>query len=157
MEYSELKTPHKTVIATWGVSNTGKSDTLVKVFDLIQQNYPNAIYNIKYPSHTGNINAVIDIINIHGISVKVGIESQGDPNSRIFTSIDEFVAINCDIILCATRTRGDTVCKVSLLTQNGYREIWITNYLLYSNWQNINQLAAQHHFELFVEVLNGNI
>lgn len=38
----------------------------------------------------------------------IGIESQGDPCSRIFQTIPFFVKLGCDIIICATRTRGAT-------------------------------------------------
>jgi hypothetical protein len=47
--------------------------------------------------------------------VKVGIESQGDPNSRLFNSLDHFVKIGCKVIVCATRSRGATVEAVNSL------------------------------------------
>jgi hypothetical protein len=47
--------------------------------------------------------------------VKVGIESQGDPNSRLFNSLGHFVKIGCKVIVCATRSRGATEEAVNSL------------------------------------------
>ncbi|MDI9319952.1 MAG: hypothetical protein QM530_05685 [Phycisphaerales bacterium] len=56
--------------------------------------------------------------------IKIGIESQGDPNSRVFVSIPIFVNLNCDLILCATRTRGATVQIIEGL-KNDFQINWI--------------------------------
>jgi hypothetical protein len=47
------------------------------------------------------------MINVKGFSI--GIESQGDPNSRLKQSLNDFAKNKCDIIFCAARTRGMTV------------------------------------------------
>ena len=47
--------------------------------------------------------------------VKVGIVSQGDPNSRLFKNLDRFVKIGCKVIVCVTRSRGATFEAVSYL------------------------------------------
>ena len=47
--------------------------------------------------------------------LKVGMESQGDPNSRLFNSLDHFVKIGCKVIVCATRSRGATLEAVNSL------------------------------------------
>jgi hypothetical protein len=92
----------KTVIALYGPANTGKSSTVKKVYELLKAKYPNAPVTHEIIHHD-----VRAIIKINGHSI--GIESQGDPGSRIFTSISLFVQEECDIIVCATRTRGQTV------------------------------------------------
>ena len=43
--------------------------------------------------------------------VKIGVESQEDPKE----SLDLFVRIGCDVIICATRTRGAAVDAVNAL------------------------------------------
>ena len=51
---------------------------------------------------------------IHGVNGKlVGIETQGDPNSRLKESLSYFLAEKCDIIFCACRTSGMTVTWVN--------------------------------------------
>ncbi len=41
--------------------------------------------------------------------VLVGIETQGDPSSRLEESIELFIKEKCKIIVCASRTSGMTV------------------------------------------------
>lgn len=99
----------KQVLALYGTANSGKSTTLRKLFDLVQRAYPKAHIKIIHP-------VVVDftvIIEIDG--VLIGIESQGDPGSRLAQSIEVFKKRGCIIIVCATRTRGGTVAIVKAL------------------------------------------
>ena len=58
-------------------------------------------------------------------ATKIGIESRGDPSNRLPESLLEFVAIGCNIIICATRTSGGTVDAVDdLKTAQGHEIIW---------------------------------
>jgi ABC-type multidrug transport system ATPase subunit len=92
----------KTVIGLYGPANAGKSATLRKVYELLKAKHPNAPVTHEIINHD-----VRAIFNINGH--RIGLESQGDPGSRIFTSISLFVREECEIIVCATRTRGQTV------------------------------------------------
>jgi hypothetical protein len=58
--------------------------------------------------------------------VKFGIESQGDPNSRLFKNLDRFVKIGCKVIVCATRSRAATVEAVNSLSGE-FRIEWFPN------------------------------
>ena len=51
--------------------------------------------------------------------VKIGVESQEDPKE----SLDLFVRIGCDVIICATRTRGAAVDAVNAL--QGFDVQWL--------------------------------
>ncbi|MEG0468140.1 MAG: hypothetical protein RR551_07660, partial [Mucinivorans sp.] len=80
-----------------------------------------------YPStvliNDGDIKATVDIGG-----VLVGIESQGDPNSRMQQSMDDFVAMGCHIIVAACRTKCGTYDKIiDLNTSYGYDIIWAAN------------------------------
>jgi len=98
----------KTIIALRGVAKQGKSASIKMAYALLKDAYPNAQVEELY---IGVDIAVVITIN----GVKVGIESQGDPNSRQFRSLDHFVSIGCKVIICATRSRGDTVDAVNAL------------------------------------------
>ena len=68
---------NRTIIAVRGVANQGKSASIKIVYSLLRELYPAAKIE--------ELNIGVDItvvITIDG--VKVGIESQGDPNSRLF-------------------------------------------------------------------------
>ena len=107
----------KKVIALRGCSNIGKSNTIKKSYELLSTKYPNA----------GKDHEISDvdirvILTIHG--VKVGIESQGDPGGRLAKSLRLFVNFGCKVIVCATRTRGQTVDAVNEL-ESSYEILWI--------------------------------
>jgi GTPase SAR1 family protein len=93
----------KKIIGLFGAAKVGKSTTINKVYDILTQKY-------DYTENGQSLLQYKDIrvvIVINGI--KIGIESQGDPNSRLKESLDIFVKAGCDIIVCATRTSGMTV------------------------------------------------
>lgn len=107
----------KTLIALRGTANQGKSASIKEAYLLLKQAYPNAIVEEIWIS--------VDItiaITING--AKVGIESQGDPNSRLFPSLKHFAKIGCNVIICATRTRGGTVDFVDTLKKQ-YSIQWL--------------------------------
>jgi len=110
---SPMKTKH--AFALYGAANVGKSATIKKVFALLTDAFPNASVQTI---HTGNDITVI--IEIHGVFI--GIESQGDPGSRLAESLERF-KVKCSIIVCATRTRGGTVTAVENL-QPEFTVIW---------------------------------
>ncbi len=67
---------NNTIIAVYGSANKGKSDSIKRACKLILESYPNAVSDIK--SEGGDILLTISIGDI-----KIGFESQGDPNCRI--------------------------------------------------------------------------
>lgn len=149
-----LQTMKKTIIANWGHAQQGKSDTVKRVARIILDNYPTATTDPTAIDFSVDIKVVITIDKI-----KIGIESQGDPNSRLFESLKEFAKINCDLIICSTRTSGGTVDAVSALhASDNYEIIWATNYR--SNEKNqdtLNNLSARQIFELIQNLLTNKI
>ena len=107
----------KSIVAVRGSANSGKSSSVKEALSLLKSKYPMAVVEERFVGVDITI-----VITING--VKVGIESQGDPNSRLFASLKTFVKIGCHIIVCATRTRGATVNAVDALSAT-YRIHWI--------------------------------
>lgn len=144
----------KTVIANSGGAKQGKSGTIKKIIQLILDKYPNAKTNPLKISYHGDVKVLIEIDNI-----KIGIESQGDPNSRIFESLKKFASVDCDLIICATRTSGATVKAVnSLRKSHGYDIIWVTNYRSANkDTELLNELSANHILELVERLINNTI
>lgn len=101
--------PH--LFALQGIGNCGKSDTLIRLFHALQTKYALATTQALY-------NGTKDIaVIMRGVkNLVVGIESQGDPNSRLQQSLPAFAGANCDIIFCACRTSGMTVGWVNALS-----------------------------------------
>ncbi len=140
----------KTVIAIKGLSERGKSDTIKRLRHLINSSYKTTetVYE-----DSGDIKVIIQLK-----SIKVGIESQGDPNSRQPKSIDDFIKAQCDIIICTCRTKNDTKRAVLNTKNVGYRIIWGTNYRSSSaSHTDLNEISAKHFLELFNQIISGII
>lgn len=144
----------KTIFANWGHAQQGKSDTVKRIAQEITNAYPTAMINPVAIDYSGDIQVIITIGKI-----KIGIESQGDPNSRIFASLSKFSSDNCDIIVCSTRTSGATVDAVSALhDSHGYDIVWVTNHRSREKPQaTLNEISAKHIFGLIQQVLSGTL
>lgn len=143
---------NKTIIAVYGRAQEGKSTTIKNVVSIFEA-YPFA--SVTYLQKGEDILATIDLGGI-----KVGAESQGDPNSRMFyvNTVEELIKVhNCDIVLCATRTEGMTVKKVdSLADSYGYHTLWKSSYYTPSlNHSILNKIAAEEIVELIHSLIAG--
>lgn len=140
INYKEIKM--KKIIALKGKGNSGKTQTIRKVFnELCAQDKDT---KVEILIDNADIKAIVTIKGI-----KIGIESQGDPNSRLKDSLNEFSKKDCDIIVCATRTSGMTVEWVKNL--DGFTPIWINQIIgVKSLIEQINEVKA---LEILSEVL----
>lgn len=140
----------KTVFAIWGHAQQGKSSTVKRLAQEITSAYPSAITSPAKINYSSDIQVIITIGKI-----KIGLESQGDPNSRLFESLVQFSSIHCDIIICTTRTSGATVNAVNALqASHDYDIVWTTNYR--SNAKNqttLNDISAKQIFGLIQQVI----
>ena len=106
------------VIANSGKEKQGKSTSIREVFNQLSVLYPSTVI-----IDDGDIKATIMIGD-----VLVGIESQGDPYSRMQQSMDDFVAMGCNVIVAACRTKWGTYDKITELnTTHSYDIIWAAN------------------------------
>ena len=139
---------NKLVIANNGAGNKGKSSSIKNFFDKLQSKYPNEVITCKKGEE---IKATLRINNI-----MIGIESEGDPNSRIFDSLDDFVEDNCDIIVVACRTRGGTYDKVKSLENEGYKIKWLSNERSTdkSKHDELNDQYAEKIFNMIEDIIN---
>jgi hypothetical protein len=149
-----------TLIAIYGRKNEGKTATIIQVCRIIQRNFPNAVFAPPFDplNDTEDIQHVIEIGPF-----RIGVESQGDPDSRIFAenSITSFATgeNRCHVIICATRTKGDTVNFVSDFDQNyGYDIMWLSSHYAPSlNHRVVNDIAANNIVELVQAALLGRL
>lgn len=154
---------NKTIIAIYGRQNEGKSETIKKVCELLIANFPNAVANPLAINYYGDI-----LVTIQLGAVKIGIESQGDPNSRMLyeDTIRKLADVNldptlggCDIIICATRTEGKTVDKVdAIANQYNYHTIWKSSYYTpHLNTTVLNRMAAEEVIEIIKAIIVGQL
>lgn len=87
------------------------------LIEMIKVEYPSAAFEeTKF-----KVDITI-VITING--KKVGIETQGDPNSRLGASLKHFIEIGCKVIICASRSYGSTVELVNAAADSGYQVKW---------------------------------
>ncbi len=143
----------KTVIAIIGGGGTGKTQTIKKTIQVIQNRFPKS--HVEILIYGVDIKVVITIKNII-----IGIESYGDPLiERLSESLSDFAKKHCDIIICATRTKGDAVTAIdNMHNKNNYDIIWAANYVSYEKSQpDLNQLSAEHIVDLIDKLLTNQI
>ena len=136
----------KQIFGLYGTSNVGKSETIKNVYRKLTEKYSDFIFQKDFEPIVANEGDICVIIIINGKII--GIESQGDPNSRIFESLPVFAKFNCDIILCSTRTRGATVDEVEKL-KGDYNIKWIKK----NHSENANNYTSDND-KLATEILD---
>lgn len=100
------------LFALQGTSCSGKTSVLCSLIDEIKNSYKNANVQIICKRHkTLDIAVIITLPD----GRKIGIETQGDPGSRLMKTLKVFQNENCEIIYCPTRTKGMTVDWVNAL------------------------------------------
>lgn len=107
----------KTLIALWGPANCGKTATIKRVYELFKSKYKDA--EILHCDFSRRDFVVIFIIQ----GTKIGVASQGDPNSKLPANLKLFLNEKCKVIICATRTWGQTVEEVKRLNKQ-YKIFW---------------------------------
>lgn len=142
----------KTILALWHSGSKGKTQTLRELAILLLKNYPtfSPIYPITSSISSSDIHDFRLVVKINGIII--GIETQGDPNTNLKGRLLDLVnTYNCDIILCTSRTRGETVAAVEHIHNTfGYQTVWTSTYQVENRFQDtlVNQLKAKHLLDL---------
>lgn len=119
----------KLIIANRGAGNIGKTASIKNVFTTLYAKYA-ATTKIYEPNNIADLpKSWVDVKAIMKIgNVLVGIESQGDPGSRMQESVKHFIKKGCEIILVACRNQGDTINTITNLEKHrGYTVLWLQN------------------------------
>jgi len=136
------------IIANIGTENKGKSTSIKEVFYLLSKRYP---HNVTKLIDNGDIEATIEVKG-----KLVGIESQGDPNSRIFETLPELVNMGCEIIVCACRTSGGTKDLVEeTCRDNNYTLIYSAN--ARTSADNLLELLNRSYAHAIVKLIESQI
>jgi hypothetical protein len=111
---------------------------------MLTDKHPNALIEHNHATK-GDVRIVLLIEG-----VKIGVESQEDPKP----GLDLFLRIGCDVIICATRTRGAAVDAVNAL--QGFDLQWLEQEeQSQPNEQILRSLAMARQIVEKVEVLIG--
>ena len=148
---------NKLVIANVGKGSQGKSTSIKEVLRYLLKNGARELEGVRIGSFAEDIKT---IVTYRG--VKIGIESQGDPNSRIFESLPDFANQKCDIIICACRTYGKTNEEVKKLSNEGYNVLFFSNPRFEENYDpkaflNFNKEYAKMVKNIIDKRINGEL
>lgn len=130
------------IYALQGKRDCGKTSTLKEVFVQLQKKYPSAKVNFLIPGRGGDIKVTMEI-SINNKKLLVGIETQGDPNSRLNQSLHDFIQMGCDIIFCAARTSGMTVNAVKHYASLSHSVTFVQKVMVQQNFNQVNIQQAQ--------------
>ncbi|WP_196893443.1 hypothetical protein [Aureivirga marina] len=147
----------RTIITIYGRANEGKSETIKKVFKNLFIEFPQAKLIKEKFKDSNDIYKVIKIDNI-----VIGFESEGDPKSRGLKTLSELAnekiqneKKGCDIIICASRSKGETVHNVlNVAKEHEYNVIWISSFFSRQlNTEFLNKRASEN----IIEIIKGLI
>lgn len=100
------------IIVLQGLNNCGKTSTINILYRNILREFEK-VEIVRSPRIGKEINAILDING-----VLLGIVSEGDIARNIAYYLSDFLANNCKVVICATRSRGKTVDAVKSCATN---------------------------------------
>lgn len=141
-----------TIIGIWNASGKGKSSTILSLANYLMKMYPShkVIYCNKNPTAL-----TIDFRLILEIKGEIyALESMGDPNSGLEIRLDEImITYKPDVLVCATRTRGNTVLAVqNIKTKYSSDLIWSSTYQTSHSHSLVNDAKAEHLHDLMAKL-----
>lgn len=141
-----------TIIAIWNSGGKGKSFTILNLANLLMSSYTThkVIYCSKNPSKL-----TIDFRLILEINGKViALESMGDPKTNLEKRLDDIVLkYKADLIICSTRTRGETVQAVHRIARkHSFDEIWTSTYEIAHSHNIVNTAKSEHLLDLIIRL-----
>ena len=110
----------KTIICLYAPADCGKTKTIIRLF-------------LKLGGDKKKLNGMNDFIAdvIFGGKI-IGFASQGDPGTQQKKNIEDHAKNGCDIIVTASRSKGDTVDNVSKIANKyGYKVVWVSPFYFY--------------------------
>jgi hypothetical protein len=110
----------KTIISLYAKANCGKTKTIKSLF-------------LKLGGDKNVIESKSDFVgSVNFGSKKIGFVSEGDPGSPQWENIEPLAKNNCDIIVTASRTKGDTVYNIcDIASKYDYNVVWFSPFYFY--------------------------
>lgn len=141
----------RTIIAIWHSADMGKTETIRAFANLLINNFQNNLVSIRPDIARVPVNGDFTlVVRVRG--VVIGITSEGDPRTGLEGRLQNLADTHgCSIIVCATRTRGETTTAVDRVARSrNYQTIWTSTYQIAgeANQQTANALKARHLLDL---------
>ena len=111
----------RTLIALWGVTNSGKSTTLNYAHEELLE--CDGVIEIRSGKRRPGSKDIRNAL-LEKDGVTIGILSIAEPPRKLKEKL-EALAKECDVIVCATRSDGETVTAVESMKDEGFTLHWI--------------------------------
>lgn len=140
----------KYVICDYAVANWGKTDTLKELFYLLQTSH----HLIKQKEFGNDLWGVFELKTVLGTK-KIVVSTIGDPNPSQPKCLEMAKMEKPDIIVCAARTKGETVMNVYNILPD-FEKIWFQNFH-FDNVSNsflpsANKISAKAIYEMLLNL-----
>jgi len=138
----------KYTICVRGTSSTGKSTTVITAHHLLDNSISEQEKHIL-PITQVEEDIKNEVLTYRGI--KIGFRSFGDPGCWDEAIFMEMIEDGCEIIVCASRTKGgDRDNLVGFFDRNGYERIDVGTYENYNLYNELDLLSGK----ALVEIIN---
>jgi len=134
-----------TIIALRGIGNSGKSETLRILHEILLENG----FIVIESNYRPNRKDFYSILNKN--EILIGITSLGDTYEILKNKLDLFIGRNCKVCVCACRSRGGT--NYVLLEYPGYISEFVEK-TIKSNLDNRNEINRDDADTLFSTINN---
>lgn len=141
-----------TIIAIWNSGGKGKSSTILNLANLLMSSY--TTHKVIFCSKNSSA-LTIDFRLILEINGRViALESKGDPKTDLEKRLDDIVLkYKPDLIICSTRTRGETIQAVhNTANKYDFETIWTSTYQINHNQGLANKLKSEHLLDLIIKL-----
>jgi len=139
----------KTIVAIWNTGGKGKSTTILNLANLLISRPHTPIF-CSQPDITKLVVDFRLVIKIGGKTI--ALESQGDPGTKLEDRLRNIEKLyNPDLIICSTRTRGETVHAIENVARDfEYDTIWTSTYQVTHDFEVANHAKAEHLLDLII-------
>lgn len=125
----------KILLGLYGISDTGKSSTIKLAYKKFGELHPKATHTDVETDTDIETHADIEkkwksadiLVRVKVGKISVGFSSAGDDPEDVKYNLRKLRENNCDIIVCATRTKGKVITEVFMHEDNAqYLRFWMT-------------------------------
>lgn len=132
------------IICIYAPANSGKTKSIRRVDEILQS------YGATHQTLFDNTDFAREYMFRNR---KIGILSEGDPNSRQVQTLDTFVKNHCEFIICTSRSHGPTCDAVTNIKGPNDELIWISPLYEYSKHLNIHIDMHEFNAKLIIKAL----
>lgn len=129
-----MKFDKKLLLGVFGASERGKTQTLSKLIDKFESDKS---YSIPFELKVSELSSSDEIAIFEKSGIKIGISTEGDYQEIVDKTVRKLINYGCDLIVTATRTKGETTNLINQLADKYCYEMqWFEKNTNINEWCN---------------------